>query len=440
MKMRVAALATGLSVISSQADAVGLLQAYDAALKNDPIYRMSAYERDSSHENGIIGRSSLLPSVSASYDASRNIADVETLEHGLRVPNHPRYIGRSAVVQLRQPILNLDGVARYRQGLIMGQQGDASFASSTDEVTVRVFSAYMDALFADDQVALSRVSRDMYLEQVHVNQRLFEKGEGTRTDMLETQARFDLAEAQLVEAQDNAVVARRTLAGIIGVDPGQLDTLREGFRPAPVQSDKFDAWQKLAREHNPDLIAARLAVENARLEISKVRAGHSPRVDFVASYDRGDAQSINTYTQNTVNRTIGVQVNIPIYQGGAISAQTRQASAAYGRALSDLDARTNKVMVDLLKAWSQVQSGARKIEALEKAVSSGKLLMTATVQSIKGGVRVNLDLLDAQQHLYTSQRDLAQARYDYLLAQLRLRAAAGTLDGDSVRKVAANFQ
>jgi protease secretion system outer membrane protein len=181
-------------------------------------------------------------------------------------------------------------------------------------------------------------------------------------------------------------------------------------------------------------------VENARLDIGRNRAGHYPRVDLIAAYSRGDAESINTYTQNSVNRTIGVQVNIPIYQGGAVNAATRQAAAGYGRAQSDLDARTSKVMVELRKAYSLVQSSVHKIEALEKAVASGKLLMTATEQSIKGGVRINLDLLNAQQQLYTSQRDLAQARYGYLIALLRLRAAAGILDAGAVREVAAYFR
>jgi len=192
-------------------------------------------------------------------------------------------------------------------------------------------------------------------------------------------------------------------------------------------------------QNNKELATARLAVENARLEISKNRAGHYPRIDLIAAYSKGDAESINTYNQDTTNRTIGVQVNIPIYQGGAISATTRQAAAGYGRAQSDLDARTNKVMVELRKAHSIVLSSVHKIEALEKAVESGKLLMKATEQSIKGGVRINLDLLNAQQQLYTSQRDLAQARYSYLIGLLRLRAAAGTLDAGSVREIAAYF-
>jgi protease secretion system outer membrane protein len=427
------------------AAAVTLQQAYEAALKNDPTYRMSFYERESSRENRVIGRSYLLPSVSASYSASRNVADTETLQNyqnlgPVTIVDHPRYISRSAVVQLRQPILNLDGIARYRQGKVIAEQGEAAYASSTDEVTVRVASAYMDVLFADDQVALSKVSRDMYLETAHVNQRLFDKGEGTKTDMLETQARLDLAEAQLSEAQDNAVAARETLAGVIGMDPGQLDRLGEGFHPATVTPGSFEEWEKIARAHNHELAAARLAVENARLEISKAKAGHYPRIDVVASYSKGDAESINTYNQDSVNRTIGVQVNLPIYQGGAINAATRQAAAGYGRAQSDLDARTSKVLVELRKAHSIVLSSVHKIEALEKAVESGKLLMKATEQSIKGGVRINLDLLNAQQQLYTSQRDLAQARYTYLIGLLRLRAAAGTLDASGVRELAAYFR
>lgn len=443
LKQSVFALAAALA--AGHVGAVTLQQAYEAALKNDPQYRMSFYEKESAKENRIIGRSYLLPSVSASYSASRNVADTNTLQSDIFgrkgwVADSPRYISRSSVVQLRQPILNLDGIARYRQGKVIAAQGEAAFASSTDEVTVRVASAYMDVLFAEDQLALSKVSRDMYVEMMHVNNRLFEKGEGTKTDMLETQARLDIAEAQVTEAQDNVVAARETLAGVIGMDPGQLDRLGEGFRPATLSPGSFEDWEKTAREHNNELAAARLTVENARLEIGKNRAGHFPRIDVVAAYSKGDAESLNTYTQNSVNRTLGVQVQIPIYQGGAISATTRQAAAGYERAQSDLDARTNKVMVELRKAHSTVMSSVHKIEALEKAVASGKLLMKATEQSIKGGVRINLDLLNAQQQLYTSQRDLAQARYNYLIGTLRLRAAAGTLDASGVREIAAYFR
>jgi protease secretion system outer membrane protein len=437
---RKACAAVALLLAAGSAGAVSLQQAYELALKNDPAYRMNFYENESGKENQVLGRAYLLPNISASFSGSRNVADQEQLQGLFGGVTHPRYISRSSVVQIRQPLLNLEGVARYRQGKVQTEQSAALFESNTDQVALRVVGAYIDALFADDQVALAKVQRDVYLEQQKVNQRLFEKGEGTKTDMLETQARLDLAEAQLVEAQDNLVAMRNTLEGVIGTDPGPLDHLSDTFRVAELKPASFEEWRALALEHNPELAAAKLAVENARLEISKSRAGHMPRVDLVAAYSKGDSESLNTYTMNSVNRTLGVQVNIPLYAGGAVNATSRQAVAGYERAKADLDGRTSKVIVELRKAHSVAQSSVRRIDALVKAVESGQLLMKATEQSIKGGVRINLDLLNAQQQLYTSQRDLAQARYSYLLGLLRLRAAAGTLDGGDVRQLAAYFR
>jgi len=436
-------LAATLLAWSGGAGAVTVMEAYQAALKNDPQYRMSYYENEAAKENVVLGRSNLLPQVSASWSATRNIADVTTIydtkDGPVPVPTQPRYISRSRAVQLRQPILNLDGLVRYQQGKVQAAQGAKQFEASTSDVIVRVIGAYADALFAEDQVTLSRVQRDMYLENQKVNQRLFEKGEGTKTDMLETQARLDLAEAQLVEAQDNATATRNALAGVIGMEPGTLDKLGDQFHFQDLPLKSFDDWRALTLQNNPQLAAARLAVENTRLEINRNKAGHAPRVDFIATYSKDDAASLQTYNQNSVNRALGVQLNIPIYQGGAINAQTRQAAANWNRAQADLDNRTNQLLVDLRKSYDLVQNSVAKINALEKAVNSGKLLMTATEQSIKGGVRINLDLLNAQQQLYTSQRDLAQARYQYLLGLLRLRASANTLDESAVREVAAYF-
>jgi len=243
-----------------------------------------------------------------------------------------------------------------------------------------------------------------------------------------------------VEAQDNAVAQRNTLAGIIGMDPGPLDKLGADFHFQDLPLKSFDDWRNTALARNPLLAAGRLAIESARLEVQRNKAGHLPRLDFVAGYSKDDAASLTNYQQNSVNRTVGVQVNIPIYQGGSISATTRQAAANLERTRADLENRSNQIMVELRKSYDLVQNSVRKINALERAVASSKELMVATEQSIKGGVRINLDLLNAQQQLYTSQRDLAQARYAYLVGLLRLRADAGTLEEGAVREVAAYFR
>lgn len=439
-RLHLCALAAAV-LAAGNAGAVSLQQAYEAALKNDPTYRIGFYANEAAKENRILGRSQLLPSVSASFNGSKNVLDRETEIPGQapRLSNE-KYMSRSSVVQLRQPLFNMDAIQRYRQGKVQTAQGAEQFEADTNEVGVRVVSAYMDALFADDQVALARVQRDMYAEQQKVNQRLFEKGEGTRTDMLETKARLDLAEAELIEAQDNAKAQREVLEGVIGGPVDTLDRLDEGFRPTQLSPASFEEWHKLFLANNNELAAARLAVENTRLEIGRQRAGHLPRVDFVATYNKGDNETVNTLNQLNTNRSLGVQVNIPIYQGGAINAQTRQSAANYERARSDLEARTDRLTVELRRAHSLAQSSVRKIDALVKAVESAKLLMTATEKSIKGGVRINLDLLNAQQQLFTSQRDLAQARYAYLVATLRLRALAGTVDSQDIREIAAYFR
>ena len=439
--LRACALAVALAAAAGQAGAVSLQQAYEAALKNDPTYRMGYYANEAAKEARILGRSNLLPTVSGSYNASRNTVDRETTQTIAGKPftsvTHPKYISRSSVVQLRQSLFNMEAIQRYRQGKVQTAQGAEQFEADTNEVALRVVNAYMDALFAEDQVALARVQRDMYAENQKVNARLFEKGEGTRTDMLETKARLEVAEASLIEAQDNARTQREVLEGIIGGPAGELDRLAEGFRPAPLSPASFEEWQKLALENNNELAVGRLGVENARLDIGRMKAGHYPRVDFVGSYSKGNNETINTVGEENTNRSLGVQVNIPIYQGGAINSQTRQAAAIYERARADLEARSDKVTVELRRAHSQAQSSMRKIEALVQAVDAAKLLMTATEQSIKGGVRINLDLLSAQEQLFTSQRDLAQARYTYLIATLRLRALAGNIGSSDIRGIAA---
>lgn len=440
-KLRLASACIGaLLMIHGSAQAISLQQAYEAALKNDPAYQMSFYENESGKENRRIGRASLLPSLNASYSASKVRTDLTITSLGREQESQPRYISRGAQIQLRQPLINFDALARYRQGVATTNESAARFAASTNEVAVRVAAAYTDVLFASDQLALVKAQRDTYNEQMKVNKRLFERGEGTRTDMLEVQARLDLSEAQVLEAEDNLRTARHNLEGIVRIPIGTLDPLPSNVRfnretPAP-----FEEWQKIALENNPELRAARFAIQAAEQEVKKARAGHAPRLDLVASYGRSDSETITTVGQDALNRSVGIQLNVPLYQGGYVNAVSRQAVAALERAKANLDARTNAVMLELRKAHSTVVSSAPKIDALIKATESGALLSKATEQSIKGGVRINLDLLNAQQQLVSSQRDLAQTRYSYLLGLLRLRAASGTLTPNELREVSAYFK
>ncbi len=418
------------------ATALGLVQAYEAALKNDPVYRAAFYANEGGKESAVLGRAALLPTVSGSYSGSKNQSDITTPAG----TTHPDYISKSTVLQVRQPLVNLEGFARYKQGLLQSDYSATLLMSEQQQVALRVASAYLDVLLRQDQLQLAVAERDAYVERMKVNDRLFAKGEGTRTDMLETRARLDLAEAVVLESQDALASARTTLAGVIGGDPGELETMLPDAEVGNGTPRSYDEWRNLALQNNREIRARALAVDINQQEVNKARAGHYPRLDAVASISKSSSESINTINQDYKTRSVGFQLNVPLYAGGAVSASTRQAVANREKSRAEMQAEIDKAMVELRKDYDQLVSSTSRIAALRKAVESGKLLVTATEQSIKGGVRINLDVLDAQRQLSATVRDLAQARYMYLLADLKLRAVAGELSGDDIRRVGRLFR
>ena len=434
------ALAAVFALPAGQVFAMSLVEAYQAALQNDPVYQSAVHDNEAGQQNRAIGRSYLLPNIGLNYAKYKNRADITQPNiFGQTSTSQPEYDSKSASVTLRQPLFSLDSYARYKQGAAQADYSDAVFSSKGQDLLQRLVGAYADAKFAEDQLALVTAQRDALEEQRKVNERMFQKGEGTKTDMLETQARYDLAEAQLLESRNNLASARNTLAAIVGVDVNELDQLRDDFKVKLLQPGTFEEWKAIALDRNPDLAAQRYYVEASRQEVTKQRAGHTPRIDFIASYSKGSSETLTTLNQESTNRTVGVQLSMPIYAGGGVSASTSQAVASLEKAKSDLDAKTKQLMVELRKQYDAVTSGAARIEASEKSVKSAELLVQATEQSVKGGVRINLDVLNAQQQLFTARRDLAQARYTYMLAYLRLHTAAGTLNGEVLNDVAKYF-
>nr|WP_229264705.1 TolC family outer membrane protein [Duganella sp. 1411] len=436
-----AAVGAALSLLCGQpARAIGLVQAYEAALQNDPAYRAAYYSNEAGKENRKLGLSNLLPNVSGSWNGSQNRTTLTeaTRQGDVSVPRD--YISRSATVQVRQPLLNLDGWARYKQGVAQTNYAAAQFDSQKQEVIFRVVNAYLDVLYKRDLLELAKVQRDMYAEQRKVNDRMFDKGEGTRTDMLETQARLDVSEAQVLESEDALTASRDTLGTIIGGEVDGVDDLVPEFRVRPADGQPFEYWKKVAIEQNPDIKALAYGVDIADSEVKKAYAGHAPRVDIVGTYGKTASDSINTYNQDQTIRSIGLQVNIPLYAGGQVNAQARQAVANREKAKADLQAQIDKIVLELRKDYSVMASSVKRVDALLKSVASSETLIVATERSIKGGVRINLDALNAKQQLFTAKRDLAQARYNYLLTSLRMRASVGTLGESDVREMAANFR
>ncbi|MGX1174893.1 TolC family outer membrane protein [Pseudomonas sp. R151218B TE3479] len=425
--------------VCNNAWAMGPFEFYEQALRNDPVYLGAIKERDAGLENRAIGRAGLLPHLGYSYNKGRNQSKVTYLnDRGASQHDDRNYSSYGSSLTLQQPLLDYEAYAAYRKGVAQALFADESFRDKSQALLVRVLSQYTQALFAQDQIDIALAKKKAFEQQFQQNEQLFRQGEGTRTDILEAQARYELAIAEEIEARDEQDAALRELGSLIGVpalDIGDLAPLHDTFQTFALQPASFDTWHELAVSNNPSLASQRQAVDVARFEVERNRAGHLPKVSAYATMRQNESESGNTYNQRYDTNTIGLEVSVPLYAGGGVSASTRQASRNMEQAEYELEAKTRETLIELRRQFSACVSGMNKLRAYQKALSSAEALVVSTRQSILGGERVNLDALNAEQQLYTTRRDLAQARYDYLMAWTKLHYYAGTLGPQDLAKV-----
>ncbi|MBV6662542.1 TolC family outer membrane protein [Pseudomonas yamanorum] len=427
---------------SGSVQALGLLDAYDLALRNDPTFQAAIQEREAGEENRIIGRAGLLPNLSWSYNNSRNASEVTQSTAVGNVTSDRDYRSYASTLTLQQPLLDYEAYARYRQGAAQALFADERFRGKSQELAVRVLSAYSQALLAQERIELSRAQKRAYAERLQLNERLLKGGEGTRTDLLETQARLSLAQAEEIESLDTQDAALRELEAIVG-EPLQIEELApltRQFNIPPLEPNRFETWRDLAMANNPELKSQHHALDAAEYEVERKRAGHMPKVSLYASSRQTSSDSESSYNQKYDTNSVGIQVSLPLFAGGSVSASTRQAANQLSQAQYELDAQTARTLIELRKQFNLNTSGAAKVRAYEMAVSSATALVTATKKSVTGGERVNLDVLDAEQQLFTARRDLADARHAYLLARIQLKYFAGLLNEQDLRALARYFQ
>uniref|UniRef100_UPI003F54D4E4 TolC family outer membrane protein n=1 Tax=Klebsiella aerogenes TaxID=548 RepID=UPI003F54D4E4 len=451
MKRKIVSLAVSSIawVLSAPVYSLGILDAYSLALEKDPTFQAAIKEKEAGDEAKNIGRAGLLPKVSLNYqNAPRNwqtqkYQTSDIFGNVSDVTKRQQYRSYAGSVTLTQPLFDYEAYAKYKTGVAQSLMADEKYRSKYLELAVRVISAYVSVAYAKDQIALAEAQKAAYKEQLALNDRLMAAGEGTVTDVAETQARYSLAESQVIEARDVLDSAQRELEVIIGIPLDQLDalqTLRQGkFQVSPLRFTAFDDWQKLAMERNPQLASSRHGVEAARYDVERNRAGFMPQVQLYASHSENDSSSDNTVNQKYRTDSVGVQVSMPIYSGGGVAASTRQAAARYGQAKYELDAQVGSIMNDLRKQFNQCISSQAKLRAYELAVKSATTQVEATRQSVLAGQRVNVDVLNAEQQLYAAQRDLAEAKYTYIKAWITLLGDSGTLSEKDIMQVAEYF-
>ncbi len=431
MVHRLNALAAALAaaLLPGLAGAMDLTQAYRDALAVDPVLAGARAQLAATREKVPQARAGLLPSVSANAALSRQTVD-NTLRDGRYYVSPENY-----AIQLSYPLLRLQNTEALEQSRLAVAIGEAQLVQAEQDLIVRVSQAYFDVLAAQDNLATIRAQKAAITEQLAAAKRNFEVGTATVTDQQEAQARFDLALAQEFAALNELEVRRAALAQLIGKPVPELRTLRPGVELQPPQPAREVDWTQGARENNLAVQQARVAGEIARREVDRQRYGHYPTVDLVSSLNR-QVSSLPQGVSFTSNAaTIGVQLSVPIYAGGAIDARVREATQLREKALFDLDNARRQAEQGARTAYLGVNSGLAQVKALEAAEKSSQLALDSNLLGYQVGVRINIDVLNAQQQLFTTRRDLARARYDVLVNGLRLKSTAGALSEEDLRTV-----
>ena len=428
LKVMVAmAMTASAMTVSAQSSALDFKQVYQAALEQDATIRASRAAADSGRERLPQARAGLLPQVSAS--AGRNFNSLDTTS-----PNilgelgtiNDRYFSDNKSVQLRQPLVNMQRWLQFEQAKSMVAETEATLDRDLQNLVVRVAGAYFEYLMSDEQLELVLAQKKMYTSLVDAAKKGLAAGSGTRTDIDDAQARLDMASAQELEARQNQDQTRRQLEVLINQPVASVAKLNvpalKLVGPVPAS---LDEWTSRAEKNSPEIKAMQARLEAARREVSKSQAGHLPTLDAVAQWSNSGSENITRINSRYENKSIGVQLNVPLFSGGYVNSTIRQAVAEQTRAEETLEALRRDLGVRVHKEFRGVSEGVMRVRALEQAVRSADQMMKSTQMSLKAGSRTQLDVLNAQQQYTMAMRDLAQARFVYLMSKVKLASLAG---------------
>ena len=415
---------------ANSAWALDFKTAYEAALQHDATILAERAAAQAAQERLPQALSQRRPSLSLSAGQNRNHLESQTANMlGQRSVSERYYDSNNAALQLRQPLYRPAVLAQIKQARAQVQDADAVLDVNENDLLERVAQAYFDALLGQVQLDLASAQKTAFAAQLQSAQKGFAAGVGMRTDVDEAQARMDLAHAQVLQAQQALDLARRRLALLLGVPVAQLvqlaDLDTQRFAPSAPVPTSAEQWIALAEESSPQLQALRARLRAAQAEVDKAQAGHKPTLDVVATVSRSDSDSVTSINTVYKQKYVGVQLNVPLYSGGYVSSTVRQALAEVQRMQQTLEAAQRDLSNQVYEQFSAMTEGVLRIAALEQAVRSAQQALLSSQKSLQAGVRTTVDVLNAEQQLTVAQRDLAQARYGYVLAHLKLQMLAG---------------
>lgn len=410
-----------------------LVQVYRDALAYDSQFAAARAQLEAGRERIPQGRAGLLPTIGLSANTSWNDVDIRE-----PISADRRFNSNGYALQLTQPLFRWQNLVQYDQAKLQVVQSEAVFGQARQDLILRAAQAYFDVLLAQDTLTVAQAQKTAIAEQLEQAKRNFEVGTSTIVDTHEAQSRYDLTVAQEIAAQSDLDVKRHALRQLIGREPEALKPLRPTVQISRPQPDDIQQWVGAAEQNSFAVLAQQAALEIAAREIERQRAGHYPTVDLVASrsHSKGfSSTGVSFGTSESNSNVVGLQLAVPLYQGGLVVSREREAVALRDKAAGDLETARRSSALSARQAYLGVSSGTAQVKALEAALVSSQSALDSNKLGYEVGVRINIDVLNAQQQLYTTRRDLFRARYDTLLAQLRLKAAAGALGEDDVQQI-----
>ncbi len=416
-----------LALLASPVYAANLMEVYREAQQQDAAYASARAAFEAGQEKLPQGLALLLPSVNLGANTTWNEVESPTIDR--------QYNSNGYNLSLTQPIYRKQNYAQYQQAKSQVAQAEALFAVARQDLIVRVAQAYFDVLLAQDNVALAGAQKAAIGEQLEMAKRNFEVGTVTITDTHEAQARYDLTTAQEIAAQNDLEIKNRALQLILGKIPAQLNALNDKLPLVLPEPNDMTKWVEQAEQQSPQIAIQREALAIATQEVERNRAGHHPTLDLVAGHGRNSSSSTFTLGQTITSQTVGLQFNLPIYQGGSVNSKVREALANQEKARQDLELGNRQAALQTRQAFLGVTSGLAQVKALEQALVSSQSSLDSTRLGQEVGVRTNVDVLNAQQQFFTAKRDLSQARYNYILNQLKLKSAVGVLQDEDIEQV-----
>jgi outer membrane protein len=422
-----------LAFLVSTAQAEDLMSVYQLAVQNDPQLQVAKEQLQAARESKSLARSQLLPTigVGATYDSVKR--DLKTL-NGTSVDSSSSYKEKGLGLSLTQPIFRRDRFLQLEQADSTIAQAEAQYASSQIDLMVRSTTAYFDILSAEDDLRVAKAEREATGRQLEQAQQRFDVGLIAITDVHEAQAAFDAARASEIAAENSLDNAWEALFEIIGPQPkSDLAKLGEDLLLKPPAPNDLQAWSDTAQQQNFGILAANANLESLRKEVDVSKSGHYPTLDLVGGYNISRSDS-DTATEADLG-SIGLSLEVPIYTGGAVSAQTRQARANYRAAQQSVDQTRRAVNRQVRDAYRGVLSTISQVEALKAATISAQSALESTQAGYDVGTRTIVDVLNVQRNLFSSQRDYLNSRYGYILNGLSLKSAAGTLSEEDLQRV-----